>query len=418
MRRLIFISCVFSFFIFYPLHSFSQQGWYQLNSGTSQSFSGIYFTSGDTGYVSGQNGRIMKTTNGGINWINQISGTTNGLASIFFVNSDTGYIVGGGNNVSIILKTTNAGSNWIQQNSGTTNYLLSVYFTDINTGYAVGNYNTKVKTTNGGLNWFAQSGTYIPLSSVYFTDPNTGYVTADEGRIYKTISGGFNWFPLVSNTNLRLIQIVFPNESTGYIAGGGFVFPNLYYTILKTTDSGETWSNQTFPGSELYTIFFNDVNTGYVAGESGKILKTTNGGVNWFSQISSTGSYLNELFFYDFNTGYCVGGYGTILKTTTGGVTSIVNVSNVIPREFKLHQNYPNPFNPSTIIQFDIARKSDVNLSVYDLSGRKINEFVSKVLDPGLYNFSFNGENYASGVYLYVLQADNYTFTRKMILLK
>src|SRR4030095_15608631 len=304
--------------------------------------------------------------------------------------------------------------NWVQQFTGT-EPLGGIYFVDLNTGYGAGDY-TFAKTTNAGVNWYFQSHNYYDLSSIYFTDPNTGYVCGPYGRIMKTISGGFSWNTQVSNTTLYLYSVFFPNASTGYIAGGGLVFPNFFYTILKTTNGGNTWTNQQFSGSALYTVYFNNADTGYVAGENGRILKTTNGGVNWLAQNSTTTSYLNELFFYDLNTGYCVGGYGVILKTTNGGfVTGLPPVTNEIPNEYKLAQNYPNPFNPATIINFPLPPSNSgfscVSLKVYDVLGNEVAVLGNEALKPGTYEVEFNGENYPSGVYYYKLSTGDYSET-------
>jgi photosystem II stability/assembly factor-like uncharacterized protein len=149
---------------------FCQQGWYQLNSGTSQSFSSVFFKTADTGYVGGENGRIQKTTNGGINWVNQTSGTTYSLVSIFFVNDSTGYVLGRGNNICFILKTNNGGLNWAQQSCGTNYEMSSLYFVDMNTGYGCGVHTTVIKTTNSGTNWCSSSlysfNSYILLMQI------------------------------------------------------------------------------------------------------------------------------------------------------------------------------------------------------------------------------------------------------------
>jgi photosystem II stability/assembly factor-like uncharacterized protein len=394
----------------------SQQGWYQLNSGTSQSFGSVHFTSAYTGYVSGESGRILKTTNGGLNWVTQTSGTTVGLGSICFTNDSTGYILGGANNYCLILKTTNGGLNWVQQYTGTTP-LGSIYFVDLNTGYGVGAY-TFAKTTNAGLNWHFQSSNIYGLSNIHFTDSNTGYVCGTDGRIMKTVNGGFSWTNLVSGTTLYLYSISFPNATTGYIAGGGLIFPNFWHIILKTTNSGNTWTNQMFSGSPLYTIFFNNTDTGYAAGEYGRILKTTNGGVNWISQVSSTGSYLTEMFFYDINIGYCVGGYGVILKTTNGGVTGLMPVGNEIPKEYKLYQNYPNPFNPLTKIKFQLKDAGLAQLVIYDILGKEVAALVNEALKPGTYEIDFDGSNYTSGIYYYKFMSGDYSETKKLVLIK
>jgi flagellar hook assembly protein FlgD len=83
-----------------------------------------------------------------------------------------------------------------------------------------------------------------------------------------------------------------------------------------------------------------------------------------------------------------------------------------------LHQNYPNPFNPTTNIKFDIIRNEAVKLEVYDITGRVINTLVNGKLEAGKYSYTLDASSLPSGVYFYKLATDNYTMTRRMILLK
>jgi hypothetical protein len=108
------------------------------------------------------------------------------------------------------------------------------------------------------------------------------------------------------------------------------------------------------------------------------------------------------------------------------GVIGIKNSGTEIPKEFSLSQNYPNPFNPSTKIKFEIPLSplsergvgGFVTLKIYDLLGREVATLVNEQLQPGKYEVDFDGTNYPSGVYIYRLQSDTFTDSRKMILLK
>lgn len=92
----------------------------------------------------------------------------------------------------------------------------------------------------------------------------------------------------------------------------------------------------------------------------------------------------------------------------------------VLPNEFILSQNYPNPFNPSTSIQYQVSRSSNVSLKVFDILGNEIATLVNEEKEPGIYRKEFNAFDYnlASGIYLYRLQAGSFVETRKMILMK
>jgi hypothetical protein len=103
---------------------------------------------------------------------------------------------------------------------------------------------------------------------------------------------------------------------------------------------------------------------------------------------------------------------GTCLAPT--GITG----NNNIPSVYKLEQNYPNPFNPSTTINFSIPREGFVNMVVYDNLGREVQALVSENMQPGNYSVTVNGSNLSSGVYYYKLIADNFSTTKKMLLVK
>lgn len=100
-----------------------------------------------------------------------------------------------------------------------------------------------------------------------------------------------------------------------------------------------------------------------------------------------------------------------------GTITSI-NASSIQPVNFELHQNYPNPFNPSTKIKFDIAKKSFVNVVVYDALGRELEMLVNEELNPGSYSVVFSGSRLSSGVYYYKVVADVFSDVKKMLLIK
>ncbi|MCF8240535.1 MAG: T9SS type A sorting domain-containing protein [Melioribacteraceae bacterium] len=89
-----------------------------------------------------------------------------------------------------------------------------------------------------------------------------------------------------------------------------------------------------------------------------------------------------------------------------------------IPAKYSLMQNYPNPFNPSTTISFTLPERTDVSLKIYDGIGREVAALVNTQLSAGKYNFNWNADNAASGVYYYRLTTNGFTETRKMLLLK
>lgn len=98
--------------------------------------------------------------------------------------------------------------------------------------------------------------------------------------------------------------------------------------------------------------------------------------------------------------------------------TGVYQYSSEIPKEYKLHNNYPNPFNPTTKIRFDIPKISNVKISVYDISGRMINQLINSQVKAGQYEILWNANNLSSGVYFYRIETEGYTDVKRMLLVK
>ena len=104
----------------------------------------------------------------------------------------------------------------------------------------------------------------------------------------------------------------------------------------------------------------------------------------------------------------------TINSTTATGTSQEVSVVS----GFALYQNYPNPFNPSTMITFTLPQKENVTLTIYDVLGREVTKLINGVTAEGDHSVEFNAAGYASGMYIYKLEAPGLSISRKMLLLK
>ena len=88
------------------------------------------------------------------------------------------------------------------------------------------------------------------------------------------------------------------------------------------------------------------------------------------------------------------------------------------PKEYSLAQNYPNPFNPMTTIEYSLPKTSKVRVDVYNVLGQVVEVLVDVEQEPGRYRVRWDGVNAASGVYFYRLTANEYSMTRRMVLMK
>ena len=194
-------------------------------------------------------------------------------------------------------------------------------------------------------------------------------------------------------------------------------------------------------------------------GSSAGVLRSMDGGVHWAYNNTGLQGFVNAMAVHGKNVyaGTSAGIFvlnqedttwssvNTGLPTASNAVSSIVADSTEIfavvggafwkrplseietlvvatterrPTAFSLSQNYPNPFNPTTTIEYTIARKGMVTLTVYDLLGRVANILVANVQSPGKYTATFNASRFASGIYFYRLNAGDYLETRKLIVIK
>jgi len=401
-------------------------------TGLSTSLTTVEFTDENTGYTGDLSGNIYKTTDAGASWKDIWLGPIpdyHPIERIHFINANTGFVAA---DSLTIMKTTNAGLNWtVTHPPAQTNYDINdLWFVNSQTGYAAGSGYYEpgqliLKTTNNGDNWFklVDNPTGHMLFTITFTDSLTGYA-AGEPAMFKTTNAGANW---VQYNNLPynggwIPRIRFINSNTGFMT----VMGGLNASILRTTNAGNNWQLADSVYSDAYGIAFVNQNTGYCSG-SGYVLKTVNGGANWY--FLNNGTFWNNLYDISFTselTGYAVGENGTALKTTTGGgnIIGVEPVSNEIPKQFNLYQNYPNPFNPATKIKFDLPALKlreagiPVKLIIYDITGRQVATLFDRHVQPGTYEVEWDAANYASGIYFYSLISGDYRESKKMVLIK
>lgn len=399
--------------------------------GSKTNLNKIRFSSSNTGYIVGDSGVILKTTDQGEIWIDTYYNDSADIKDINCMDNNTIYCIGKG-----FLKTTNGGSNWIKYPVSIDN-LRSMDFVNVNTGFIVGtqnfsNYGKVFKTSNSGVNWVEVKSVTHTLSDCYFINENTGFVAgASVGsttRVYRTTNSGISWQDLDLPGNYFIHSVYFVNDSVGVFAA--------YNGNLITNDYGETWNESILNVPYLYevrSLYFANSTFGYMTsrsyydyGSGGDLFKSTNGGYNW-QRITSFQNYpttqgrggLNSIWFIDNNTGIMVGDRGAIYRTTNGGNTvGVVNINIQIPDKITLNQNYPNPFNPITKISFDLNKKGFVKLTIYNSIGQLVSRLVNETLNAGSYNYTFDGALLSSGLYFYRLETENKAFTKRMILTK
>jgi len=366
----------------------------QYTTGSDHYFS-VYFTSLLNGWIAGATGSygiILKTTDGGTTWTNSLV-PTNRMNSIKFINENTGCVVG---DAGKIFTTTTGGTSWNLAISNTATDLQDFDMNSSGEGWAVGYDGIIIHTTNFGSDWNVETsptaqtlygiegdyavgwaGTLLhrgvnwELVSEGYTNnlsgmdfdifTNDGYVVGADGLILKTTDAGISWLPEDSHTNYDLYDIealytcsYFDPDGVAvgeygtvilrysgnwqhkdilstdklhdvYLAGfsGQMFVAGEWGRIWKTSNYGDNWYlKHENTGYHLYAIDFGSSQIGYAAGMSGAVLKTTDDGETWFD-ISPGGMYSFRSIDFRYGRGCVVGLDGCIFRTTDGGETWI-----------------------------------------------------------------------------------------------
>lgn len=312
--------------------------WSLLNSGTTEELRSVVFpdtinASTDTGYAVGTGGWIIRTVDGGATWVRQASGvTTRRLNKVSFVNGTTGYAAG---DSMTFLKTTNAGAtwtpvtipathirNWSTKTSGTTETLRGVHFTGLLEGVAVGDANVIRRTTNAGGTW----STIDPpgtgnLTSVRMGTVSVGWAVGEKGRILLTTNNGAGWS--VQDTNRLTTSTLRGVHAT---ADNAVMAVGDEETILvATATNGANWRNvgggwskrNSQSTASLNATHFFSTAAGWAVGGDGSILRTADSGWSW-SNVGSADQALNGVAAFSATTVVAVGNNGRIRRTTTG----------------------------------------------------------------------------------------------------
>lgn len=359
--------------------------WTKISSGTGRQLNQVFFPSKNVGYIVPYNGLLRRTLDGGKSWDSlytmEFSSGSHHAADndIFFLNDSLGFISTLEQHKPKVYKTTDGGSTNTWEDITPDSNLYSVprvQFLNANTGYLFANngWDAQVwKTIDGGKTWTdlavginVGSGTGN-MPSMFFTDENTGYLTGGDGSfmyrgiIARTTDGGKNWSVTMLPQYSVLNSIHFPNKDTGYVVSG----ISQSALVFRTINGGDTWDSIASVSANYGPkLFFADGKTGFLISNA-DIYKTTNAGVTWTAQNPGITTPMHDIFFIDKNTGYVVGDSGLVLKTTNGGVSGIrQNYSAPEPTIF------PNP--SGGIFHFRIDSDDTDAIQIFDGLGHMI----------------------------------------------
>jgi photosystem II stability/assembly factor-like uncharacterized protein len=287
----------------------------------------VYFISPDTGFAVGWEGLLVRTTNGGVSW--QSKSINNGrFDHVYFIDNNVGYATVAPNEYGLasggIIRTTDAGNTWSSISpSESRRSITRIHFGAESTGFAVGVYGAIFKTTNRGDNWITVH--HHPVHYLYdilFRNKYKGWAVGSNGQVLKTTDGGESWNRNVINQTSTYNSLFFLSDSIGWAVGKN--------SIIKTSNAGDTWAqhNSSF---EINSVYFLDSSIGWAGTQDGKILFTSNGGVNWSAKYSHSAP-IYKIYFVNSKTGFAGSDNGRILRTfDSGNNWEVVQIIGYLP---------------------------------------------------------------------------------------
>ena len=228
---------------------------------------------------------------------------------------------------------------------------------------------------------------------------------------------GYTGYPALWNwENYKAIRLWVKSSITGYSD------QYVQVRIHEGTTNGKLSEKWKSPQIDLSSL---DPNGEYVYLYFDDFTKYADDGGTLVNNKMDLDKIYNFFIIPGFNGTSTAAGTATIFIDDITAVTDSLSTTgeSVLPGKFRLYQNYPNPFNPVTTIQYNLPVTGNVQLTVYDISGREITTLVNGQLEAGSHSVKWdgrirNGEKVASGVYIYRLKMDNYLESKKLLLIK
>jgi photosystem II stability/assembly factor-like uncharacterized protein len=380
-----------------------------------------------------------------------------------------------------VWKTVDRGDNWTSASqvlsSGDKLRSLAIASSNSNVLYAADRTNMWKTTDGGATNWSSitlpSTSSYVTYIAVHATDPNTLWITyggyVDGQKVYESTDGGGSWSSIATGLpNLPVMSIVHNKKATD--RNVLFVGTDLGVYVKDGTNNWASYS------TGLPNVVVTELEIFYASSGADKLIAGTFGRGLWETEIdaalpvelsSFTGEVVGDKINLAWTTATEVNNYGfnierspasTGLNWETIGFVEGFGNSNS-PKQYSytdnnaagsnkfsyrlkqidndgqfkysdivevvlflnvyaLFQNYPNPFNPSTNISFALPEPGDITLKIFNPLGEEVAALVKEFTEAGVYTVNFNAENLPSGVYIYTLQSNNFSDSKKLILIK
>ncbi|MFO7524583.1 MAG: T9SS type A sorting domain-containing protein [Ignavibacteriaceae bacterium] len=332
-----------------------------------------------------------------INWSDQRNGTSN--TDIFFSRSTDG-----GDNWTAPFKVNDDNTtrhqffNWMTIDQTTGAIYIIFYDRRNTTNVATDVY--VARSTDGGNsfeNFKVSESSFSPNSGIFFGDYSN--IAAFNKKVYPI------WTRLDGNSLSIWTALIYDSTVVVPVELAGFTAESNSGSILLKWQTVSELNNQGFEVHRKKTIVTNKDSEWSVIGfVPGKGTSTELSDYRFEDKPFISGEYSYRLKQLDYDGSF--------------SFSNEVDVQFITLSDFGIEQNYPNPFNPSTIIEYKLPVRSLIQIKVFDMLGKEIAVLVDEEKPEGIHEVQFNGEEFASGLYIYKMIVGNFEQTRKMMLIK
>jgi photosystem II stability/assembly factor-like uncharacterized protein len=291
------------------------------------------------------------------------------------------------------------------------------------------------RTTNRAAQW---NSIRSPLGNnakcsaidIYKSNSSVIWVGYENGLISYTTDGGSSWTNAGAPAGTRFVTDIAINPTpTAYaeviVTVGGYSSGNVWLS----SDNGSTWINRTgqapdnLPAVQVNSVRYHPLHPNWVyVGTDLGVFASADKGMHWevmpfsLENAGPANTVVEELFWQ--GTSHLVAAtHGRGMFRCSPPLATDVQPQSAATA-FALDQNFPNPFNPSTTIRYALPRRSYVMLTIFDVVGRQVAALIDGDIEAGHHEVQFSAPQLSSGVYFYRLQADGFTQTKTLCVVK
>ena len=386
-------------------------------------FDDVFFLNDNLGWAAnGQHGAIYKTTDGGLNWTEQLNhselpGNNYYFRNVEFLDENIGFV---GTLNGAFYKTTDGGDNWtLVTLSPNPNAICGINTVGSSTVYGCGAYFQPahiIKSSDSGVTW-----SYIDMSAyanalveIKFLDELNGFAAGRNNTgaiVLKTTDGGTTWTNIyqanIPGEYIWKLQILDNNPNA--------MFGALYASnpnpgkLIKSLDGGANWTTYNAPESAVEAVGFVSETKGWMGGHTTGFYETTDGGATWTNL--SIGGNLNRIFVINNSVAYAAG--ATVYKYTT----QTLNTSNTEIYRKDLSITFSkNPVDKLLEFTINYNINDNILIELYSINGAFIKQLTrDSIQNKSSKTYSFLVDNLAAGNYILDFHSNTGRTTKKFV---